>query len=99
MPYSYENSRGQTYYLHGKEVTLQNGRTQQIYYFAREPKAGAALDAVPAGRVVDALVDALAAGAVPVPFRKGRPVRGFSTIARPARRWTRCPPALGSRAK
>ena len=26
MPYRYENSRGQTYYLHGKEVTLQNGR-------------------------------------------------------------------------
>jgi hypothetical protein len=52
MPYRYENSRGQTYYLHGKEVTLQNGRKQQIYYFAREPKAGAALDALPPGRAV-----------------------------------------------
>jgi hypothetical protein len=28
MPYSYQNRKGQTYYLHGKEVTLQNGRTQ-----------------------------------------------------------------------
>ena len=52
VPYRYENSRGQTYYLHGKEVTLQNGRTQQIYYFAREPKAGEALDALPAGRAI-----------------------------------------------
>ena len=52
MPYRYENSRGQTYYLHGKEVTLQNGRTQQIYYFARAPKAGEALDALPPGRAV-----------------------------------------------
>ena len=26
MPYRHTNSKGQTYYLHGKEVTLQNGR-------------------------------------------------------------------------
>jgi hypothetical protein len=52
MPYRYENRKGQTYYLHGKEVTLQNGRKQQIYYFAREPKAGEALDDLPAGREV-----------------------------------------------
>jgi hypothetical protein len=52
MPYRYRNSKGQTYYLHGKEVTLQNGRKQQIFYFAREPKAGEALDALPAGREV-----------------------------------------------
>jgi hypothetical protein len=49
MSYSYRNSKGQTYYLHGKEVTLQNGRKQRIYYFARAPKAGEALDALPAG--------------------------------------------------
>ena len=49
MPYTYRNSKGQTYYLHGKEVTLQNGRKQRIYYFAREAKAGEALDALPAG--------------------------------------------------
>ena len=50
MPYRYENSRGQTYYLHGKAVTLQNGRRQTIYYFAREPKAGEALDDLPTSR-------------------------------------------------
>jgi hypothetical protein len=48
MAYEHRNKKGQTYYLHGKEVTLQNGRKQQIFYFAREPKAEA-LDAVPAG--------------------------------------------------
>ncbi|HXI18899.1 MAG TPA: hypothetical protein VNM48_21245 [Chloroflexota bacterium] len=48
MPYSYKNSKGQTYILHGKEVTLQGGRKQKIHYFAREAKPEA-LDAVPAG--------------------------------------------------
>jgi hypothetical protein len=52
MPYSYQNSKGQTYYLHGKEVTLQNNRKQQIFYFAREAKPGEALDALPAGKAV-----------------------------------------------
>jgi hypothetical protein len=48
MAYEYKNKKGQTYYLHGKEVTLQNGRKQQIYYFAREEKPEA-IDAVPDG--------------------------------------------------
>lgn len=52
MPYRHTNSKGQTYYLHGKEVTLQNGRKQRIFYFAREAKAGEALDAIPPGREV-----------------------------------------------
>lgn len=52
MAYSYKNSKGQTYYLHGKEVTLQGGRKQQIHYFAREAKAGESLTSLPAGRVV-----------------------------------------------
>lgn len=49
MSYTYKNHRGQTWYLHGKTVQLQNDRQQRIYYFARERKAGEALDAVPAG--------------------------------------------------
>ena len=52
MPYRHTNSKGQAYYLHGKEVTLQNDRKQQIFYFAREPKAGEALDDLPPGREV-----------------------------------------------
>lgn len=48
MAYAHTNSKGQTYLLHGKMVTLRGGRQQQIYYFAREEKADA-LDALPAG--------------------------------------------------
>lgn len=46
--YSYTNSKGQTYYLHTREVTLKNGRTQRIYFFARDIREGA-LEEVPAG--------------------------------------------------
>lgn len=48
MAFSYTNSKGQTYYLHMKEVTLKNGRQQTIYFFARDVRDGA-LDEVPAG--------------------------------------------------
>ena len=53
MPYTFTNSRGQTYYLHGKGVILQNGRPQRIYYFAREPRRGEAIDTLPAGRRIE----------------------------------------------
>lgn len=49
MAFSYTNSKGDTYYLHGKKVTLKNGREQQIYYFARDVRPADSLDAVPAG--------------------------------------------------
>jgi hypothetical protein len=48
MAYAFENSKGNTYYLHKKDTTLKNGRKQTIYFFAREVKDGA-LDAVPEG--------------------------------------------------
>ena len=51
MAYSFTNSKGQTYYLHSKDVTLKNGRKQTIYFFAREVRDGA-LDEVPAGYAV-----------------------------------------------
>jgi hypothetical protein len=46
--YAYKNSKGQTYYLHTREVTLKNGRVQRIYFFARDIRDGA-LQEVPAG--------------------------------------------------
>lgn len=46
--YGYTNSKGQTYYLHTRDVTLKNGRVQRIYFFARDVRDGA-LSAVPAG--------------------------------------------------
>jgi len=52
MAYSHQNSKGVTYYLHSKEVTLRGGRQQTIYYFAKEEKPGETLDALPEGFVV-----------------------------------------------
>jgi hypothetical protein len=52
MAYAHKNSKGQTYYLHGKEVTLRNGRKQRIYYFSRSEKQGEALNSVPQGMKV-----------------------------------------------
>ncbi len=51
MAFSHKNSKGQTYYLHSKNVTLRGGRKQMIYYFARQVKEGA-LDALPEGKSV-----------------------------------------------
>ena len=47
--YSYTNKKGQTYYLHTREVTLKNGRKQTIYFFARDVRDKMARSAVPAG--------------------------------------------------
>ncbi len=52
MAYQHENSKGVTYYLHSKDVTLRGGRQQRIYYFAKAPKPGETVDAVPEGFVV-----------------------------------------------
>ena len=46
--FSYTNAKGQVYYLHTKEVTLSNGRTQRVYYFARDIRDGS-LGYIPAG--------------------------------------------------
>lgn len=51
MAFSYTNKKGQTYYLHSRQVTLKNGRQQTIYFFARDERPGS-LDAVPAGYAV-----------------------------------------------
>lgn len=46
--YSFTNKKGQAYFLHGRKVTLKNGRTQTIYFFARDVRDGS-LSEVPAG--------------------------------------------------
>ncbi len=50
-PYSYNNSKGQTYYLHQLEITLRQGKRQTNYYFAKVIKEGA-IDSIPNGYVV-----------------------------------------------
>ena len=51
MAFSHVNSKGQTYLLHQRDVTLKGGRVQRIYFFAREEKDGA-IDELPGGYVV-----------------------------------------------
>lgn len=51
MAYSHRNSKGQTYFLHSKDVTLRGGRRQTIYYFGREAKDNA-MDELPEGYMV-----------------------------------------------
>jgi len=48
MAYGFKNSKGVTYYLHTVIRELKSGKKQQLFFFAKEIKAGA-LDAVPAG--------------------------------------------------
>jgi len=52
MAFSYTNSKGQTYYLHSKQVTLKGNLQMQIYYFKREVDDEFAIDALPEGREV-----------------------------------------------
>ncbi|MBG40303.1 MAG: hypothetical protein CMP74_03675, partial [Flavobacteriales bacterium] len=47
---SHKNSKGVTYYLHSKDVTLRGGRNQTIYYFARDARSNAC--DLPAGKQV-----------------------------------------------
>lgn len=52
MAYSHTNSKGVTYYLHSKEVTLRGGRLQRIYWFAKVENPENAIDDLPADRQV-----------------------------------------------
>ena len=51
MAFTHTNSKGQTYILHSRDVTLKGGRQQRIFFFAREVKEGA-IDALPAGYII-----------------------------------------------
>jgi hypothetical protein len=51
MTYAHTNSKGNTYFLHGRETKLKNGLVRTLYFFAKTEKEGA-LDAVPEGYVV-----------------------------------------------
>ena len=51
MSFSFENSKGTTYFLHERVRELKSGKTQRLFFFAKTVKDGA-LDAIPAGYVV-----------------------------------------------
>jgi hypothetical protein len=48
MAFTYTNSKGTTYILHGKTSTTSSGKKRTLYFFSKEEKEGA-LNAVPAG--------------------------------------------------
>jgi len=48
MAYTYTNSKGDTYILHGRTRKLKSGKESTLYFFAKEEKDGS-LDSVPAG--------------------------------------------------
>ncbi len=41
MGYKHTNSRGVTYFLNSKKVTLRGGKVQTIYYFSKDERAEA----------------------------------------------------------
>ncbi len=52
MAFSFTNKRGVTYFLHARSKITSTGKTQTLYFFAKEKKDGV-LDAVPMGYKVD----------------------------------------------
>ncbi len=51
MAFTYTNTKGRTYILHGKNTPLKNGGQRTLYFFAKEEKEGV-LDSVPQGYMV-----------------------------------------------
>lgn len=49
--YSHTNSKGITYYLNCKDVTLRGGKIQTIYYFSKDSRPETATT-LPEGKVV-----------------------------------------------
>lgn len=51
MAYKHTNSKGVTYYLNSKKVTLRGGKEQTIYYFSKDERPEAS--ELPSGFVVN----------------------------------------------
>ena len=52
MAYKHTNSKGVTYYLNSKEVTLRGGKKQTIYYFSKDERPDTGTD-LPGGMSVN----------------------------------------------
>lgn len=52
MAYQHTNSKGVTYFLNSKEVTLRGGKKQVIFYFSKDKRAEA-VESLPAGMEVN----------------------------------------------
>ena len=49
MAYSFDNSKGTTYFLHKNERHLASGKVVNLYYFSKSVNDEKAVDAIPAG--------------------------------------------------
>jgi hypothetical protein len=58
MAFSFTNKKGVTYFLHARVTKTKTGKTQTLYFFAKEKKAGV-LEAVPMGYKVAETVNGL----------------------------------------
>ena len=58
MAFSFTNKRGVTYFLHANSKITSTGKTQTLYFFAKEKKAGVQ-EAVPQGYKVDETANGL----------------------------------------
>jgi hypothetical protein len=52
MAYKHTNSKGVTYHLNSKKVTLRGGKSQTIYYFSKDERKDTATD-LPSDRMVN----------------------------------------------
>ncbi len=52
MAYKHTNSKGVTYYLNSKNVTLRGGKKQMIYYFSKDDRKETGTD-LPSDRKVE----------------------------------------------
>ncbi len=50
--YTHTNSKGTTYYLHSRKVTLRGGKEQKIYFFAKDERPDDAVTELPEGFTV-----------------------------------------------
>ncbi len=48
MAFQYKNSKGTTYYLHGRSTPSKSGKQRTLYFFSKEQKEGV-LDKLPEG--------------------------------------------------
>ena len=53
MAFTQTNSKGVTYYLNSKQVTLRGGKQQTIYFFSKDERPETAVDKLPDGMEVN----------------------------------------------
>lgn len=53
MAYKHTNSKGVTYFLNSKKVTLRGGKQQTIYYFSKDERPDTAVPELPSDMEVN----------------------------------------------